>query len=77
MGTGGLSPRCADRITAGLGMLIVLRAVRPGYAWLSGSRLIGVYPQFRRHNQAEVFAELAGRASRRGFTGHETRRSTS
>ena len=71
VGTGGLTPRWRNRITAGLGMLIVLRAVRPGYAWLSGSRLIGVYQQFRRHNQAVVFAELAERASGRGFAEHE------
>ena len=70
-GPPGLTPWSRNRITAGLGMLIVLRAVRPAYAWLSGSRLIGVYQQFRRHNQAAMFTELAERASRRGFAEHE------
>lgn len=41
-----------------MGILIVLRAVRPSYAWLSSSRLLGVYAAFRRHNQPEVFTAL-------------------
>ena len=70
-GPPGLSARWRNRITTGLGVLIVLRAVRPDYGWLSGSRLLGVYEQFRRHNQAAAFAELAGHATRRGFSEHE------
>jgi hypothetical protein len=70
-GPSGLTPRWRNRITTGLGTLIVLRAVRPTYPWLFGSRLLGVYEQFRRHNQATAFAELTGRATRRGFAEHE------
>src|SRR5215469_2458893 len=58
-GPGELTPRWRNRLTSGTGMLIVLRAVRPGYAWLSASRLLGVYDGYRRHNQAGAFAELA------------------
>ena len=36
-----LTPAVRNRLTLGLGMLIVLRAVRPSYAWLSASRLLG------------------------------------
>jgi site-specific recombinase XerD len=70
-GPPGLTPRWRNRITTGLGVLIVLRAVRPAYGWLSGSRLLGVYEQFRRHNQAAAFADLAARAGERGFAEHE------
>ncbi len=70
-GPPGLTMRWRNRITTGLGVLIVLRAVRPDYGWLSGSRLLGVYEQFRRHNQPAAFAELAGHATRRGFSEHE------
>jgi site-specific recombinase XerD len=70
-GPPGLTPRWRNRITTGLGVLIVLRAVRPAYGWLFGSRLLGVYEQFRRHNQAAAFAELATRAGERGFAEHE------
>ncbi|MGJ6969818.1 tyrosine-type recombinase/integrase [Streptosporangium sp. G11] len=66
-----LTPRWRNRITTGLGVLIVLRAVRPSYPWLFGSRLLGVYEQFRSHNQPERFAELTNHASRRGFAEHE------
>ncbi|OIJ88134.1 hypothetical protein BIV25_37120 [Streptomyces sp. MUSC 14] len=64
-GPPGLSPSQRCRLTAGLGVLIVLRAVRPSYAWLCGSRLLGVYDAYRRHNQAEVFAQLQDRADGR------------
>jgi integrase len=70
-GPPGLTPRWRNRITTGLGVLIVLRAVRPAYGWLSGSRLLGVYDLFRRHNQAAAFADLAARACERGFAEHE------
>lgn len=59
-----LGPALRQRITLGLGILIVLRAVRPSYAWLSSSRLLGVYASFRRHNQAEVFADIERHAAR-------------
>ncbi|WP_161952732.1 hypothetical protein [Actinoplanes sp. TFC3] len=36
----------------------MLRAVRPTYTWLSGSRLLGVYAAFRQRNQADAVAEL-------------------
>ena len=61
-GPAGLTPAQRNRLTAGLGTLIVLRAVRPSYAWLSGSRLMGVYAAFRRHNQPEAFAALEKQA---------------
>ena len=58
-------------LTAGLGVLIVVRAVRPAYGWLSGSRMLGVYAAYRSHNQAAAFADLAEHAARRGFAEHE------
>jgi hypothetical protein len=70
-GPAGLTQWSRNRITTGLGVLIVLRAVRPGYSWLLASRLLGVYPGFRQHNQAAAFAELAGLAARRGTTYQE------
>jgi integrase len=70
-GPGGLTPRWRNRLTSGTGMLIVLRAIRPGYAWLSASRLLGVYDGYRRHNQAGAFAELGRLAGRDCFTEHE------
>jgi integrase len=42
-------------------MLIVFRAVRPSYPWLSGSRNLGLYADFRRHNQAPTFAQIQRR----------------
>ncbi len=57
-GPAGLSPARRGRFTTGLGVLLVLRAVRPSYAWLFASRLLGVYETFRRHNQAAAFAQL-------------------
>jgi integrase len=66
-----LTPRWRNRLTSGTGMLIVLRAVRPGYAWLSASRLLGVYDSYRRHNQAGAFAELTRLAARDRHTEHE------
>jgi integrase len=57
-GPPGLSPGVRGRLTQGVGVMIVLRAVRPTYAWLSGSRLLGVYAAFRQHNQTDAFAEL-------------------
>ncbi len=65
-GPPGLTPAQRNRLTAGLGIMIVLRAIRPSYAWLSGSRLLGVYATFRRHNQADVFADIERRGSRVG-----------
>ncbi|HUL26111.1 MAG TPA: hypothetical protein VLW44_10130, partial [Streptosporangiaceae bacterium] len=70
-GPAGLTQWSRNRITTGLGVLIVLRAVRPAYSWLLASRLLGVYPGYRQHNQAAAFAELAGRAARRGTTYQE------
>ncbi|MFE7842406.1 tyrosine-type recombinase/integrase [Streptomyces sp. NPDC057474] len=64
-----LTPALRNRLTAGLGIMIVLRAVWPSYAWLSSSRLLGVYASFRRHNQAEVFAAVERSAAR--HKGHE------
>ena len=58
-------------LTAGLGVLIVVRAVRPAYGWLSGSRMLGVYAAYRSHNQPAAFADLAEHAARRGFAEHE------
>lgn len=46
--------------------MIVLRAIRPSYRWLSGSRLLGVYASFRRHNQADAFADIARHTFRHG-----------
>lgn len=68
-GPPGLSPAQRGRLTAGVRILIVLRAIRPSYAWLSGSRLLGVYAAFRRHNQADVFADIERRAA--GRDGYE------
>ena len=45
-------------LTSGIRMLIVLRAIRPTYAWFFASRLLGVYSQFREHNHAAVFAAI-------------------
>jgi integrase len=70
-GPAGLTARWRNRLTTGLGVLIVLRAVRPGYPWLSASRLLGVYDSYRRHNQAQAFTELASLAGQRGVTEHE------
>jgi integrase len=70
-GPGGLTPRWRNRLTSGTGRLIVLRAVRPGYAWLSASRLLGVYDSYRRHNQDGAFAELTRLAARDGLCEHE------
>jgi hypothetical protein len=55
-----------SRLTAGLRILIVLRAIRPSYAWLSGTRLLGVYALFRRHNQVDVFADCERHACGQG-----------
>lgn len=54
------------RFTKGAGILIVLRAVRPAYEWLFASRLLGVYDQYRLHNQAATFSRLTEQASHRG-----------
>jgi hypothetical protein len=43
-GPAGLTQWSRNRITTGLGVLIVLRAVRPGCSWLLARRLLGVYP---------------------------------
>ena len=68
-GPDNLTPAQRNRLTAGLRIMIVLRAVRPSYAWLSSSRMLGVYAAFRRHNQAEAFAEIERHAARRN--GHD------
>ncbi len=65
-GPAGLTQAQRCRLTAGLGTLIVLRAVRPSHAWLSASRLLGVYAAFCRHNQAGTFADLERQAAQRG-----------
>ena len=71
-GPAGLSPQHRGHLTRGLRILIVLRVVQPSYAWLSGSRLQGVYAVFRQHNQPATFARLAERAGRRaGAAEHE------
>src|SRR5487761_1139604 len=68
----GLTTRWHNsQLTAGLGMLIVLRAVRPGYRWLSASRPRGIYDRYRQHNQAGAFAELTRLAGRHGPGQHE------
>jgi integrase len=70
-GPAGLTPRWRSRLTAGLGVLIVLRAIRPSCRWLSASRLVSVFGSYRQHNQAEAFAGLAGLAAARGGTEYE------
>jgi hypothetical protein len=65
-GPEGLTQAQRGQLTAGLRVLIVLRVIRPSYVWLSASRMLGVYAAFRRHNQADVFAELEQRALLRG-----------
>jgi hypothetical protein len=60
-GPTGLTPAQRQNLTVGMRMLIIFRAVRPSYAWLFGSRNLGVYADFRRHNQAATFAEIERR----------------
>src|SRR6266568_3641752 len=67
----GLTTRWHSRLTAGMGTLIVLRAVRPGYAWMSASRLRGIYDKYRQHNQAQAFAGLTRLAGQHGLGQHE------
>jgi integrase len=67
----GLTTRWHSRLTAGMGTLIVLRAVRPGYAWMSASRLRGIYDKYRQHNQAQAFAGLTQLAGQHGLGQHE------
>lgn len=67
----GLTPRWHSRLSAGLSMLIVLRAVRPGYGWLSGTRLRGIYDRYRQHNQAGTFTALTRLAGQDGLGQHE------
>lgn len=57
-GPQGLSAGTRSRFPAGLGTLIVLQVIRPSYGWLFGSRLLGVYDAYRRHNQPTLFAAL-------------------
>ncbi|MDQ0946022.1 tyrosine-type recombinase/integrase [Streptomyces sp. V1I1] len=72
-GPQGLSAGTRSRFTTGLGILIVLQVVRPSYGWLFGSRLLGVYDAYRRHNQAALFSELRERADgREGCDEHAT-----
>lgn len=70
-GPAALTPRWRSRLTAGLGVLIVLRAIRPSYRWLSASRLRSVFGSYRQHNQVDAFAGLARAAARRGSTDYE------
>lgn len=60
-GPEGLTAAQRQNLTVGMRMLIIFRAVRPSYAWLFGSRNLGVYADFRRHNQAATFAEIERR----------------
>ncbi|MGW0825537.1 hypothetical protein [Streptomyces sp. NPDC002845] len=71
-GPRGLSAGTRSRFTAGLGTLIVLQAIRPSYGWLFGSRLLGVYDAYRRHNQQALFAELKQRAGGQRCDEHAT-----
>jgi hypothetical protein len=52
--------------------LIVLQAIRPSYGWLFGSRLLGVYDTYRRHNQPALFAELTQRVGGQRCDEHAT-----
>lgn len=54
----GLTTAQRNNFTLGNSTLIVLRVIRPSYRWLSSSRMLGAYDNFRRHNQSDVFAEL-------------------
>ncbi|MFD7541361.1 tyrosine-type recombinase/integrase [Streptomyces sp. NPDC059819] len=71
-GPQGLSAGTRSRFTAGLGALIVLQVVRPSYGWLFGSRLLGVYDAYRRHNQPVLFAELQQHAGGQCCDEHAT-----
>ncbi|MEV5082527.1 tyrosine-type recombinase/integrase [Streptomyces sp. NPDC056159] len=71
-GPQGLSAGTRSRFTAGLGTLIVLQAIRPSYSWLFGSRLLGVYDAYRRHNQPALFAELTQHAGGQRCDEHAT-----
>ncbi len=57
-------PKHRHSLTSGIRMLIVLRAIRPTYAWFFASRLLGVYAQFRQHNHAAVFAAIEPHTAR-------------
>lgn len=57
-GPAGLTQGQRQNLTLGHRMLVVLRVIRPTYSWLFGSRMLGMYANFRRHNQADVFTEL-------------------
>ncbi|MFD5631124.1 hypothetical protein [Streptomyces sp. NPDC127072] len=52
--------------------MIVLQAIQPSYGWLFGSRLLGVYDAYRRHNQSALFAELKQRAGGQRCVEHAT-----
>ncbi|MCX4404062.1 hypothetical protein OG840_20525 [Streptomyces sp. NBC_01764] len=52
--------------------MIVLQAIRPSYGWLFGSRLLGVYDAYRRHNQPALFAELTQRVGGQRCDEHAT-----
>jgi integrase len=72
-GPDGLRPGQRSSLTLGVRFLIVLRAIRPSYAWLSSSRLLGMYAAFRRHNQPEAFAEIERHtAARDGYNEYAT-----
>lgn len=45
-------------LSGGVGILIVLRAIRPSYAWLSANGLPGIYEKFRQYNQPAEFVAL-------------------
>jgi len=65
-GPQGLSAGTRARYTASLGILIVLREVRPSYPWLCGSRLLGFYDAYRSRNQPALFAQLREHVGGRG-----------
>lgn len=57
-----------QRISVGVGILVVLQVIRPSYAWLFASRATGAYASFRGHNQTEAFAQLELQTSQRGLS---------
>src|SRR5258708_12775702 len=66
----GLTPRWHSRLSAGLSMLIVLRAVRPGYGWLSGTRLRGIYERYPQPNHAGTFTPPTPLSGQPGLRPH-------
>lgn len=60
-----VTPAQRAQLTGGLRTLIVLLAVRPSYAWLSGTRQLGIYEAFRARHQQQAFAELQAQIAAR------------